>query len=348
MSPDTVSSDIRQRASALVGCDVADLQRVAGRGNSRIYCVTYSDGKKCALKLYPSRLDDLRDRLGVEYRALQFLCSQGETAIPEPVAADHAHGFALYEWIEGDKVKVPDESDVDRAAAFLDRIHGLRKQKAAEQLLVASEACFSGQSITDQIEGRLGKLLTVSSEEPTLARFLQTEFLPLKDEVYARAHQAYSDKGLSFSSDISMSQRTLSPSDFGFHNSLRRPDESLAFIDFEYFGWDDPVKLVSDFLWHPAMHLAMGLKQKFISEVFSIYDGDKYLEFRLKALYPLFGLRWGMILLNEFLPGGWARRAHATGKSHGERDKAKRRQLDKAQHVLSTIREIQGRFIYVT
>ena len=43
-----------------------------------------------------------------------------------------------------------------------------------------------------------------------------------------------------------MAQRALSPSDFGLHNALRGQDGQLRFVDFEYFGWDDPVKLVSD------------------------------------------------------------------------------------------------------
>ena len=25
------------------------------------------------------------------------------------------------------------------------------------------------------------------------------------------------------------------------------------YIDFGYFGWDDPVKLTSDFIWHAGM-----------------------------------------------------------------------------------------------
>src|ERR1700680_1391707 len=44
--------------------------------------------------------------------------------------------------------------------------------------------------------------------------------------------------GLAFDAELPQEWRSLVPSDFGFHNSLRRPDGSLAFLDFEYFGWD--------------------------------------------------------------------------------------------------------------
>ena len=49
--------------------------------------------------------------------------------------------------------------------------------------------------------------------------------------------------------------RALSPSDFGLHNALRTKDGQLRFIDFEYFGWDDPVKLVSDTAIQPGSSL---------------------------------------------------------------------------------------------
>ena len=46
--------------------------------------------------------------------------------------------------------------------------------------------------------------------------------------------------------------RVLSPSDFGFHNALRRPDGTIVFVDFEYFGWDDPAKMMADAMLHPG------------------------------------------------------------------------------------------------
>ena len=42
----------------------------------------------------------------------------------------------------------------------------------------------------------------------------------------------------------------MSPSDFGFHNVIKK-DDFLYFIDFEYAGLDDPVKLICDFYCQP-------------------------------------------------------------------------------------------------
>ena len=91
------------------------------------------------------------------------------------------------------------------------------------------------------------------------------------------------------------------PSDFGFHNSLRQFDGSLAFFDFEYFGWDDPVKLTADVLLHPGTTLKPQLRSRFRVAAGEIYGNDPSFHKRLEALFPLIGLRWVLILLNEFL-----------------------------------------------
>ena len=101
------------------------------------------------------------------------------------------------------------------------------------------------------------------------------------------------------------------PSDFGFHNSLRRPDGSLAFLDFEYFGWDDPVKLTADILLHPGRPLQPTAAARFRRSGDALYGDDPAFAARLAAYLPLFGLRWVLILLNEFIPERWQRRVLA-------------------------------------
>ena len=32
-----------------------------------------------------------------------------------------------------------------------------------------------------------------------------------------------------------------------FTNIIKQNNNNLIFLDFEYFGWDDPLKLISDF-----------------------------------------------------------------------------------------------------
>jgi hypothetical protein len=109
---------------------------------------------------------------------------------------------------------------------------------------------------------------------------------------------------------------------------LRRPDGSLAFLDFEYFGWDDPVKLVADAVWHPGSGLNPREREQFTQGARRIYAGDPDYVNRFARREPYFTLRWALIVLSEFIPERWKRR-RAAGQLE-DWDTIKARQLAKA------------------
>jgi hypothetical protein len=162
---------------------------------------------------------------------------------------------------------------------------------------------------------------------------LQEELVPELETIvgWSRARL-----GRSFDDELPLSLKTLSPSDFGFHNALRIAGGSIVFLDFEYFGWDDPVKLISDFLLHPAMALSPNLKRRFASSLSARFSGTTPITRRLEALYPLFGLKWCTILLNEFLPEHLLRRRFAA-LSGGDDQESQATQLTKARNMLQRI-----------
>jgi hypothetical protein len=314
-------------AARLAPAPVSLMLRQGQGGNNRLYRVTTGDGRHYALKWYARPPGDTRDRLGTEWAALDFLGRHGLEQVPRAIAADAADGFALYEWIEGTAVGEPDTKDIEAALAFAHRLHDLRKMDGADQLPLASEACLTLAELLAQIERRLSRLTEVAAEHPDLSRFLNEDFSPRHHRLVDRAGTA----GKVTTAPLPKEHRTLSPSDFGFHNALRRPDGSLVFLDFEYFGWDDPVKLVADFQQHPGMTLPISLARRFAQGAGALYADPGYAE-RLAATAPLFALRWCLILLNEFLPERWHNR-HFAG--HGDdRRRAMRSQLAKARSHL--------------
>ena len=54
----------------------------------------------------------------------------------------------------------------------------------------------------------------------------------------------------------------ISPSDFGFHNVINK-NNKLFFIDFEYAGLDDPIKLICDFYCQPDQFINTKTKKYF-------------------------------------------------------------------------------------
>ncbi len=131
---------------------------------------------------------------------------------------------------------------------------------------------------------------------------------------------------LILTAELPQEWRSLVPSDFGFHNSLRRNDGSLVFVDFEYFGWDDPVKLTADILLHPGGTLlpsATGSDSARRRRGFTAMI--RHLRAGCRPICRCSGLRWVLILLNEFIPERWRRRVLAGDT--GSWSEAKARQL---------------------
>ena len=321
-------------AQALIGQAVAVRHHQARGGNSRIYRVDCGE-QAYALKQYPSREDDPRDRLTTEVGALRLMEHYQVEGVPRVVGVDRDRGYALLSWIEGAEVAELTDADIDAAVAFLASVHALRETPWAAEQPLASEACLSGEEIERQLSERLARLQGIAATEYDLIDFLERSFMPERDGLVAKAKANMAAAGLDFAAELPQEQRSLVPSDFGFHNSLRRLDGSLAFVDFEYFGWDDPVKLVADVLLHPGWPLPLPHRRRFCRSALQLYGDDSVFAARLAALLPLFGLRWVLILLNEFIPEHWRRRVLA-GPTESWND-AKRRQLAHARKFLGTL-----------
>lgn len=323
-------------ASALAGSPVSSVEQRMGGGNNRLFRVTVGQ-RHYALKEYPPRTGDARDRLGTEFGALRFLerCAIGN--VPKPIAADREKGVALYEWIDGSAVVDATEADVDAALAFMALVHECRNAPGAAALPLASEACLSPMDIVEQVGRRFERLKEVARSEPKLAEFLDSNYAPAALAVETWARREYAALGWTFNRPIEPPDRSLSPSDFGFHNAIRGAGGGLTFVDFEYFGWDDPAKLVADFLLHPGMRLSTDCYERFRTGALRIYGDKGAFATRLAIVYPLYGLRWCMILLNEFLPERWEARRR-TGR-HVDRNAATAGQLEKARQRISTVRQ---------
>jgi fructosamine-3-kinase len=328
--PAETSAVARRLAGA--GAEIRPLQ--SGGRNSRIYRVD-SDGVTYALKQYPSKEFDPRDRLATEVGALRLMAQAELATVPRVIAVDRERGYALLSWLEG---AVPDQltdGDINAAVSFLGAIHALRTTQWAGQQPAAAEACLSGTEIGRQLSARRARLQSIAAENLELADFLDKTFDPAHRRLLDEAQERLVAERLDFAADLPQERRSLVPSDFGFHNSLRHPDGSLAFVDFEYFGWDDPVKMTADILLHPGHQLSASHRRQFRQSAIAVYGADADFAPRIGALLPLFGLRWTLILLNEFLPERWQNRLLAgTVESW---DTAKTRQLTRARDFLSSL-----------
>ncbi len=116
------------------------------------------------------------------------------------------------------------------------------------------------------------------------------------------------------------------------------------FFDFEYFGWDDPAKMISDVLLHPAMDLRAGLKELFFATISNNLKLNGKFFRRIEIAYPFFGLNWCLILLNEYVPEHLERRTFADRKV--DLESLLNGQLSKSLCMLNHIRSVYERFPY--
>jgi len=203
---------------------------------------------------------------------------------------------------------------------------------------MASEACFSLDDHLQCVSMRLSRLNTANCESPAddkMRRFLDLHLRPLWKEITHQFLHIANQQDLGLNDEMRRDEKRISPSDFGFHNVLRRPDGRLCFLDFEYAGWDDPAKTVGDFFCQPAIPVPLTYFDMFADRVCTDQSSPKNEQLRMRLLLPIYQVKWVCILLNEFLPIDANRRTFAAKVD--DLEQRKMTQLTKAKQAASRL-----------
>jgi|APSaa5957512535_1039671.scaffolds.fasta_scaffold24530_3 hypothetical protein len=318
---------------------VFSVKEISGRANSKIFKII-TKNQKYALKLYPSKKFDKRERLLVEFETLTALHQYQVCNTPKPIKKSSDLNIALYEWIDGVILREVGVKEVFDALYFIQSLKDVSNFKNNISNRLASEACLSAKELVLQIEHRFKKLSEVDiKEEPGLHKFLNSQFKPVFDRLKNRVNKNWKVPW-SYDKDLMKELQVLSPSDFGFHNAIHIDNNKIIYIDFEYFGWDDPVKLTSDFIWHAGMDVSSKAQDNWLKGMNKIFIADDNFSERFRMYHPLYGLRWSMILLNEFLPKVWEIRKHADSKKINNHQAIKKNQFEKSKKYLLKVKEL--------
>ena len=326
------TDDIRDVASALCGVPVRSISEIRRGGNSRIFRVETASARY-ALKKYPAA--DNRNRLAAEVNALRSMERRGIGRTPKVVGVSPERRFALLTWVDGEAVNAVSDADVAEFAAFQIALDRGIDADSRKEIGEASEACLSGPRIMSQIERRYARLAEVKHDVPEFAAFFDEVLVPSLRRFAAGAEEAYRRLGFDFAQDLAPQFRTLIPSDMGAHNALRAADGRLHFLDFEYFGWDDPLTSIANFIMHPGMRLSERQKALYQQALLGHFGRHAETD-RLPALMPLYGLRWCAIILGELLPERWQHRLDSNA-ALGTWDEVRREQIGKARALVSQL-----------
>jgi len=305
-------------AGRLLGCIGLNALRVEGGRNAEVWRIDAPDASY-ALKRYIRA--DAPERLSREVAALRFLERHDVANVPRVAAADAESGVILLSWLPGEVVLEATEDDITACVAFIGQQHELSHASDAAALPAAKEACGSVASILMQIDARIARLSALAHRDPALRRFVERECMPRR-RVLEELRERYPN-------EFPRQYKTLNPSDFGVHNARRDGAGRLSFLDFEYFGWDDPAKLSADFILHPGMALPQRLQSHFADRVAQVFGQEADFVQRLAALLPAYQLRWALIMLNPVLDA-----AIATAHEGADFAAAVRMQTERAERFL--------------
>ena len=284
------------------------IARLEGGRNNRVFRLDFPGHGPLVLKQYFHDAADTRDRLAAEYAFLEAAAARAIACVARPIAGAPEHKLALYSLLPGRRMTAADATAdaIDQALAF---IAALNADTRAE-LPIASEACFSEAEHIATVERRIARLAAAVEQgaEPDCARFVASSLQPAWARIKAAAHERL--EGL----EAVLGRRLISPSDFGFHNALKAADGRIAFLDFEYAGWDTAAKLVGDAFNQVKVPLPMAFYPRFRDRIAALTESPREVAAACDALLPVYGIKWVTILLNEFIPVGAKRRDFAASQ----------------------------------
>ena len=280
--------------------------------NSQVYLIEQGI-RKFIVKQYHHHYNDKRNRLYTEINFLKYLYKKKVNHVAESIAFDNKANLGIFTFLPGvipDKI---DESLVIKSSDFVRKINKYRDCKTAKNLPEASEACFSILSHIECVKKRVNLLNNIAfygKLKNDVSDFVNSNMIIALDKIIKDIKNNYSNDEMK--KNLPDKLRIISPSDFGFQNTLI-DNNILYFLDFEYAGWDDPAKLICDFGCHPENPLDEELLQIFEHSFSSWLPEYTQTLKRSKILMPLYRLKWCCIMLNEFTSTGKSRRSHAGG-----------------------------------
>lgn len=302
-------------ASRLAGGTIRSVDKLDGGANNVVFRIDAGD-RRFAAKIYFCHEQDQRDRLGTEFDMLSFLWRNNVRCIPEPLAKDSSLNWGLYQFVDGVRLRAGDVEGehVGQLIELLGKMWTLREVEEATDLPNASDSAFSIQGHINRVNHRLNSICEAVARSNTseeLRRYVRDEVVPEAQKTFSATVTEARTVGIDAGEELSPQQRTLSPADHGFHNVIKSRTDVLAFLDFEYSGWDDPAQMIINACCQPEIPMNDRQQQGFIGGMVARLKDCSGLNERMHLLWPLLGLKWSLITLNSLLPVSAERRRFA-------------------------------------
>ena len=267
-----INASFEKKALSLHGLDEFSIIDRKQGGNSTVLRLSNYSNTDIALKIYQGDIKRNLRSLSHELTGYETL-SRISVNIPNLLNYSSEIPSISYTWIEG---KIP-QIDKKTSEEISDCILSLKNTYDNEKSILNAIDCVTSKSdIENQINSRITFFTKNKSFPKKLIKNFQLNFEKLKNAA---------EKNLNLEFD------TLTLSDFGHHNMIYDKFGVYYFLDFEFFGKDSTIKLVSDLFCHPQGSLNSSDLRRIISKL----KFDETKRNQLIELIPFISLKWALI-----------------------------------------------------
>ncbi len=278
---------------------LSSVQTLKRSGNNRVYVLETDQGKQLLKCFFIDSKDGLM-RLNREVSAFSYVNKYLPNASPKLLSHSTEKGVARYTYIDGQDLNDQMFHDsIPQISNFIIELYRGHKD-SYPHFGKSSRNCLA--DYIGALEKRTASLSPSiqASKNTSLLDFWNNTFLPFVQRRIQVFQKACENLNWDLNRRFDSSQLTLSPSDFGAHN-MKFGKDCIQFFDFEYFGKDDPAKLLSDFYFHIGNSISKKLREKVIENVLAeISKDDPTLYERYRLVSPLIEVEWILIVLNVF------------------------------------------------
>jgi len=177
------------------GEKIVSIEEIPGGRNSRVFRAVAASGQEYLVKRYLADGPYHQDRAGVEFKALDYLWSQGVREIPQPVYLFREKNTSVFTYIKGEKITPAEagEKEIQAILNLLASLHRLAHKDTEGWTRPAADACFSLRQIIDSIWVRINRLSAVSaiSSIKPLQSFLEEKIIPTAKTINRRARTIF-------------------------------------------------------------------------------------------------------------------------------------------------------------
>lgn len=254
-------------------------------------------------------------RYSSETSFIQLLKKKKIKNLPSILATNSKTQESIFNYINGKKINKVTKNDILQCIKFIKKINQINFKKKNINFKMATESCVS---IEDHIQTANKRIIILSKFSKNYGiykdakSFVKTKLKKKLNEVKKNIFDTFSKKEIN--KKLQKKDLILSPSDFGFHNTIKK-NKKLYFFDFEYAGMDDPVKLISDFICQPDYQLNKKHISFFYQNILKIFPQHLGIEKRLKAVIYIHRIKWCCVIISEILNKKYLERRQFAGSS---------------------------------